>query len=165
MNSSAKSSFDMSRLCQPKCWKMLHIVILYHIIILFSSICLFMTKRCFATPQLDPEQLLRDALAGHSQCRAGPVFSLLRAAQSQWIPFESDMAGVAQVPKWPEHPWRCHGRKKHCTVGTGSDLSDSTPSPWRHESNPQPTHSKSWHLKTLFQLLRFNPFLRYGPLK
>ena len=76
MNSSAKSSFDMSRLCQPKCWKMLHIVILYHIIILFSSICLFMIKRCFATPQLDPEQLLRDALAGHSQCRAGPVFQV-----------------------------------------------------------------------------------------
>ena len=164
MNSSAKSSFDMSRLCQPKCWKMLHIVILYHIIIFFhlpfydKAVLRYSTAGCWTT-------------SARCTCRplpmpCGPCLSsLLRAAQSQWIPFESDMAGVAQVPKWPEHPWRCHGRKKHGTVGTGSDLSDSTPSPWRHESNPQRTHSKSWHLKTLFQLLRFNPFLRYGPLK
>ena len=161
MNSSAKSSFDMSRLCQPKCWKMLHIVIS-----LFSSFCFFLIKRCFATPQLDPEQLLRDALAGHSQCRAGPVFQVFYELHSH--------SGFRLNLIWLEWP-RCQNdrntlegamvARNMVLLVQGVTCQISTPSPWRHESNPQPTHSKSWHLKTLFQLLRFNPFLGYGPLK
>ena len=158
MNGSAKSSFDMSRLCQPKCWKMLHIFIWFSSIHWINStgslpFGLFMIKRRFATPQLDPEQLLRDALAGHSQCHT---------VDSVWIWYGwsgqgAKMTGTPLKVPWSQETWYCWYREWPVRF--------QPPPPWRHESNPHPSHSKSWHLKTLSQLLRFNPFLRYDPLK
>ena len=72
------------------------------------------------SPQLDPEHLLRDALAGHSQCRAGPwpVFQVFYELHSGfrlnlkiWSGQGAKMTGTPLKVPWPQETWNCWYRE------------------------------------------------------
>ena len=114
----------MSRLCQPKCWKMLHIIFFHLLESILRVLCLlaFMIKRCFSTICLH-SLILNIFCAMHLPATpnaAGPwpVFQVFYELHSGfrlnlkiWSGQGAKMTGTPLKVPWPQETWNCWYRE------------------------------------------------------